>query len=195
MTFQIRHAWVWVSAVFLPLTLWAADTAGAREIDTEKSVMTVHVFKAGLLSPFGHEHDISAPIQQGKFDESNRSVELLVDARKMRVMDQDVSTNDRAEIQETMLGPKVLASEQFPEIRFRSTSVESIGDGRWAVRGDLLLHGQTRPVKLEVQGQNGRYKGAAELKQRDFGIEPVRIGGGTVKVKDEVRVEFQIAGK
>ena len=195
MTFQIRHAWVWVSAVFLPLTLWAADTAGAREIDTEKSVMTVHVFKAGLLSPFGHEHDISAPIQQGKFDEGNRSVELLVDARKMRVMDQDVSTNDRAEIQETMLGPKVVASEQFPEIRFRSTSVESIGDGRWAVRGDLLLHGQTRPVKLEVQGQNGRYKGAAELKQRDFGIEPVRIGGGTVKVKDEVRVEFQIAGK
>ncbi len=113
----------------------------------------------------------------------------------MRVTDQDVSTKDRAEIQETMLGPKVLASEQFPEIRFRSTSVKRAGDGRWAVHGDLTLHGQTRPLKLEVQGQNGHYQGTVELKQRDFGIEPVKVGGGTEKVKDELTLEFQIVGK
>jgi hypothetical protein len=33
------------------------------------------------------------------------------------------------------------------------------------------------------------------LKQRDFGIEPVSVGGGTVKVKDELRVEFEIVAK
>ncbi len=44
-----------------------------------------------------------------------------MDARKMRVMDKDVSDKDRAEIQETMLGPKVLDTAQFPEIRFHST--------------------------------------------------------------------------
>jgi hypothetical protein len=32
------------------------------------------------------------------------------------------------------------------------------------------------------------------LKQSAFGIEPIRIAGGTVKVKDEVKVEFDIVG-
>ena len=76
----------------------------------------------------------------------------------MRVMDKDVSEKDRAEIQETMLGPKVLDAGRFPEIRFRSTAVEPAGAGRWTVRGDLTLHGQTRPVKLDVQSQNGHFK-------------------------------------
>ena len=84
----------------------------------------------------------------------------------MRVMDKDVSEKDRAEIQETMLGPKVLDSSQFPEIRFRSTIGEPAGEGRWRVAGDLTLHGQTRPVKLEVQAKNGHYQGAAQLKQK-----------------------------
>jgi polyisoprenoid-binding protein YceI len=63
------------------------------------------------------------------------------------------------------------------------------------VRGDLTLHGQTHPLKLDVQSQNGHFKGDAPLKQRDFGIEPVSVGGGAVKVKDELRVEFDIVAK
>jgi polyisoprenoid-binding protein YceI len=191
----IRHTRVCREAIFLLTILCATETASPREIDTQKSVMTVHVFKTGLFSAFGHEHEISAPIQKGEFNEGDRSVELTVDARAMRVMDQDVSTEDRAEIQATMLGPKVLASEEFPEIRFRSTAVERTGDNKWTVQGNLTLHGQTRPVRLEVEARSGHYQGAVELKQRDFGIEPVKVGGGTVKVKNELQVEFRIFGK
>ncbi len=64
--------------------------------------------------------------------------------------------------------------------------------GHWTVRGDVTLHGQTRPVAVDVTGKDGRYRGSATLKQRDFGITPIRLGGGTVSVKDEVRVEFEI---
>jgi polyisoprenoid-binding protein YceI len=174
------------------LLLVAMNAAAQREIDTQKSVMTVRVFKSGVFSAFGHEHEISAPIGHGTINESQPSVELAVDARSLRVMDKEISEKDRAEIQETMLGPKVLDSGKFPEIRFRSTSVETKGPGRWLVRGDLTLHGQTHAIALEVQGGNGRYRGTAELKQRDFGIEPIKVGGGTVKVKDELRVEFEV---
>ena len=66
---------------------------------------------------------------------SDHSVELTVDVRQMRVMDKDVSEKDRAKIQENMLGPKVLDSGTFPDLRFRSTAVEPVGDGRWAVSG------------------------------------------------------------
>ena len=194
MTTQARFA-MWVVAVALPAALWAADAGTPRDIDIHNSVMTVRVSKSGLFSAFGHEHDVSAPIQQGRFSETNQSVDLTVDARQMRVMDKDVSEKDRAEIQETMLGPKVLDSGRFPEIRFRSTTVGPAGEGRWIVAGNLTVHGQTRPIKLEVQAKNGHYQGAAQLKQRDFGIEPISVGGGAVKVKNELRVEFDIVAK
>src|SRR3984893_13432730 len=190
---NVRYRVCVVVVIAFPAILWATDAAPPRAIDTQKSMMTVRVFKSGLFSAFGHEHEISALIRQGRFDEAEPSVELTVDAGNMRVMDKDVTEKDRAEIQKTMLGPKVLDTGRFPEIRFRSTAVERTGENRWTVRGDLTLHGQTHPVKLELKGQSAHYQGTAELKQRDFGITPVRVGGG--KVKDEGRVEFQIVGK
>jgi len=175
--------------------LWARNASAQTAIDPQKSSITVRVFKAGVFSAFGHEHEISAPMQQGSFTENPGSVELTVDARRMRVMDKGISEKDRAEIQQTMLGPKVLDSEKFPEIRFRSTAIERLGEGRWIVLGDLTIHGETRPVKVHVEGPNGHYRGTSELKQKDFAITPITVGGGAVKVKNELRVEFEIVAK
>jgi polyisoprenoid-binding protein YceI len=190
---QMKNFVMWVAVFLWPSSMWAADAP--RQIDTQKSVMTVRVLKSGVFSAFGHEHEISAPIGDGSLSEAGRTVELRVDARQMQVMDKDVSEKDRAEIQETMLGPKVLDTGQFPEIRFRSTAVEGAGDGRWTVTGELTLHGQTHPVKLEVRTQTGHYQGSAQIKQKDFGIEPIVVGGGAVKVKNELRVEFDVVAK
>ena len=176
-------------------TLWAGNASAQTAIDPQKSTITVRVFKAGMFSAFGHEHEISAPIQQGSITENPASVELAVDARKMRVMDKGTSEKDLAEIQQTMLGPKVLDSEKFRDIRFQSTSVERLGEGKWAILGDLTIRGETRSVKVRVEGQNGHYRGTADLKQKDFGITPVTVAGGTVKVKNELRVEFDIVSK
>ena len=181
--------------ISLSSVLWAADAPAGGAIDPQTSSITVRVFKAGVFSAFGHEHEISAPMQQGSFTENPGSVELTVDARRMRVMDKGISEKDRTDIQQTMLGPKVLDSEKFPEIRFRSTRVDHITDGKWLVHGELNLHGQTRPVSMDVTEQNGHYRGIAELKQKDFGINPISLGGGTVKVKNELRVEFDIVGR
>jgi len=174
----------------------AADSSIAGAIDTEKSVITVRVFKAGFFSAFAHDHEISAPIEQGGFNEGNTSVEVKVDARKLRVVDKEISERDRAEIQQTMLGPKVLDSEKFPEICFRASGgADRPRLGRLTIEGELTLHGQTHPVRVEVIGMNGHYHGTAQLKQKDFGITPISLGGGTVKVKNELRVEFDVVGR
>lgn len=182
-------------ATCLLSTCLAASAAVRMAIDTQESAMTVHVYKSGLFSAFGHEHEIRAPIAEGSFDEENQSVRLRVDARRLQVVDQDVSDKDRAKIQETMLGPEVLDSQKFPEIVFQSNHIERLGDGKWALEGALTLHGETRPVKVQVEGQSGHYRGWAQLKQKDFGITPVVVAGGTVKVKNEIRIEFDIHGK
>ena len=43
-----------------------------------------------------------------------------------------------------------------------------------------------------VSLDGGHYRGFASFKQSNFGISPIRIAGGTVKVKDEVKIEFDI---
>jgi polyisoprenoid-binding protein YceI len=179
----------------LSLLLLAVDASAQKAIDAQQSALTVHVYKAGAFSAFGHEHSIRAPIKSGSFDEGKRSVEFVVDASALRVVDSDVSDKDRADIQSTMLGPKVLDSSRFSEIRFHSTEVSGAGENKWTVHGELTLHGQTHPVKVDVEHQGGRFRGSARLRQSEFGITPVSVGGGTVKVKDEVRVEFEVAGK
>jgi polyisoprenoid-binding protein YceI len=179
----------------LSVFLWDVDASAQKAIDTQRSVLTVRVYKAGMFSAFGHEHAIRVPIQNGTFDQEKGTVDFVVDARALRVLDSDVSDKDRAEIQSTMLGSKVLDSSQFHEIRFHSTEIRRTRENRWTVQGDLTLHGQTHPVKVDVERQDGRYRGSARLRQSEFGITPVTVAGGTIKVKDEVRVEFEIGGR
>src|SRR5580700_5495 len=89
-------------------------------IDAEHSVMTMHVYRAGALSAFGHDHVIAAPIADGSVDFSAHHVELRVDAKTLSVRDPDASEKDRDAVERTMLGPAVLDSGQYPAIIFRS---------------------------------------------------------------------------
>jgi len=160
------------------------------------STITVHVHKSGLFSAFGHEHTVTAPVARARLDTKARTVEIVVAAKGMKVVDEDASAKDRAEIQSTMLGPSVLDTDKFPEIRFQSSHVEEIGGNRYRVKGKLDLHGVTKDLSFEVsRNVEGVYEGRTKLKQTDFGIQPVSAAGGTVKVKDELEIEFHIRGE
>ncbi|RPJ57804.1 MAG: YceI family protein [Acidobacteria bacterium] len=162
-------------------------------VDPERSVMTIRAFKSGLFSAFAHNHEIEARGLEGEVvTTENQQVSLRIDTRKIKVLDPQLSADDRAEVQRTMEGPKVLDITRFPEIRFQSTSVTQKNPTLWQVSGNLTLHGQTRPVTVQVTGSGSRYSGQATVRQRDFGIQPVSLFGGTVKVKDELKIEFDI---
>jgi polyisoprenoid-binding protein YceI len=91
-----------------------------------------------------------------------------------------------------MLGPNVLDVAHFPQIRFQSTTVTRTAAG-WNVSGQLTLHGETHPIVVAVTTDRGRYRGTASFKQTAFGMQPVSVAGGAVKVKDEVSIDFDIA--
>jgi polyisoprenoid-binding protein YceI len=46
-----------------------------------------------------------------------------------------------------------------------------------------------------VKKEKETFTGSTKLKQTDFGITPVSVGGGTVKVKDELKLDFQILAR
>ena len=181
--------------LFFLMAVAATAVRGAdnRPIDAERSTLTIFVYKSGMFSAFADDHVIRAPIAGGSMSaDAPLRVEISVRSASLKVLDPKLAADKRAEVQARMLGPEVLDSAKYPDITFASTAVESAGAGRWTVTGRLTIHGATRPTTFSVALQDGRYRGTVVLKQRDFGITPISIAGGTVKVKDELKVEFDI---
>src|SRR5215469_346308 len=132
------------------LLLQAPLKDAQKNVDAAHSTLRIHVAKTGLFSAFGHNHEIEAPVESGEVVESGKpSVSLHVDARKLKVLDPE-DPKSRPEVQETMLGPQVLDSTRYPEIRFESDKIETKGTDHWAVTGRLTLHSQTHPISFDV---------------------------------------------
>lgn len=174
--------------------------AGVRlRVDPQRSRFIVRAFVGGLLSTFGHDHTIAVKDFAGDVDLDedlrNSSLRMVVRAASLAVIDK-VSERDRREIERTMRD-EVLETSKYPEIVFRSTRVQPLADQhRVRIVGELTLHGVTRPVVIEAalvrEGQSLRARGEFTLRQSDFKIKPPSIGLGTIRVKDEVKLQFDL---
>jgi polyisoprenoid-binding protein YceI len=183
----------------------AAQEKAKYSIDHAKSKLEINVYKAGLLKAFGHDHlidggEISGRVEFDARKIENSSVSVKVVAKLLSVIDPGESGKNRSEIQDTMTGPQVLDVAKFPEITFSSTSVSVVkktADG-WelTVAGKLHLHGVENPVSLplvfHVEGDQLVAAGQVFLLQTEYGITPVSVAGGSVKVKDKLRIGFTI---
>src|ERR1700678_1749513 len=184
-----------VSTLALCTAIMAAAPVVAQEkaIDTQRSTITIHVGKSGLCSAAAHDHTINAPISSGTVLESGTPhIEFRVETAKMTVQpDPKIDAKDQATIQ-THMEEMPLKTKKYPEITCRSSHVQKLADGQWKVDGDLSLHGVTKAISVTVKRAGEPYTTHAVLKQTDFGIKPLSIGGGVIKVKNEVEIDFQI---
>jgi polyisoprenoid-binding protein YceI len=176
-------------------------------IDPGSSSVTVHVGRAGLFGFLGHDHVVEAKPASGQArvdpeDLTASSIEVVFESADLRVTDPEGPKSDIPEVQARMEGAEVLDVTTFPRIAFTSTSVrgERIESDAWRlqVEGELELHGVTRsltlPVAVRLVEHGLAAVGEIELKQSDWGIRPVSIAG-VVKVKDELRIRFEIQAR
>jgi polyisoprenoid-binding protein YceI len=193
--------------LLLVLTLAAAAGSHTYTLDPQKSSVQVHVGKSGLLKGAGHEHEVAGGTFHGSVvadeaDLSRSSVEVSWKAAELRVTGAGEPAKDVPEVQAVMVGPRVLDAARFPEIVFRSRAVEgsrvSPGVYDLTVRGEFSLHGVSRemvlPMRVELSGDTLTATGRATLEQTAYGIKPVTAGGGLVKVKNAVEVEYRLVG-
>jgi len=179
-----------------------SDSARYR-IDADKSKFIVRAFAGGFLSALAHDHTISIGEFTGEtsFTFGNvepASLQLTIKAESLKVIDK-ISDKDRQKI-ETTMRDEVLETSKFSEITFKSTSVTAskIGEGEYQAKiiGDITLHGISRqltiPAQLSFGDKELRAKGNFAIKQSNFGIKPVSVAGGTIKVKDELKFTFEI---
>lgn len=196
------------------MTETSTEGVALEEVDADLFVVkpkdsrfTVQAFAEGLLSAFGHNPKLTAREIGGEvhFHRNNleqSSLKFFVKVDSLQVLD-DVSGKDRSDI-ERMMKEEVLETSRFPEIQFHSTSVSAnrIYEGFYRVKidGELTVHGVTRPHSIDSQvrlmADGLRAEGESALRQSEFGIKRISVAGGTLKVKDEVKVSFLIvAGK
>src|SRR5947207_3969257 len=149
------------AVIFLPFVA-APGYAEEHLIDTGRSTITVHVFKAGLFRAFADDHVIQAPLEEGVVEDTPH-VQIVIDARLMRVLDPGLSAKDRDAVQERMLGPEVLDVNRFARITFHSLTIERVAADRWLVHGELGLHGHFNPLTVSVALDQSHYKGSATV--------------------------------
>jgi polyisoprenoid-binding protein YceI len=175
-------------------------------IDPAMSQFTVRVFASGLLSSLGHNPTIGIREYSGEVDFvgdnlEQASLRLRVHADSFEVTD-DVSDKDRRDIEERMK-QDVLETSRYREIVFESSSISAtkMGEGFFAanISGNLTLHGatcrQTIIARVVLNGDSLRASGELSVRQTDFGIKLVSVAGGTLKVKDELKVSFDTVAR
>jgi len=106
--------------------------------------------------------------------------------------DQHLRTND------------FLDAPTYPDITFRSTSVEPLSDTEFRVTGDLTIKDTTRPVSIDVEftgsavdpfgNQRVGLEGSVTISRKDFGVTwNAALEGGGVLVGDKIVLEFDIS--
>jgi polyisoprenoid-binding protein YceI len=203
--------------------LWMAATLGlfvivhpaepraagdAYQVDAAKSRVTIAVGKSGAFSFLaGHKHEVSGPIESGSLDidsdDLSRShVSIVIATSSLKVSGVDEPPEDRPKVQAAMESDEVLGVARFPRITFEGTSIAANRPAAPAfdvvVAGRLTIRDVTRPVSVPVHvqlaAQSLTADGRFSVKQTEFGIKPISVGGA-VAVKDGLDIAFTIAAQ
>jgi polyisoprenoid-binding protein YceI len=193
----------------------APDRAGARyTIRADASDVRFLVYRAGRLAALGHNHVVQAGRIEGTISvapEVGRSsfailmpvADFVVDAPVARAEEGAEFATQPGEdavagTRRNMLGAKVLDAEHFPRVEIRSVS--AVGPP-WApdVTVRIRLRGVERELTVPVAVAMGQDRLVAtavfEIRQSDFGIEPLSVLGGALQVADVVRVRMRLAAE
>jgi polyisoprenoid-binding protein YceI len=169
------------------------------QFDATSGECRVFVRRAGLLSAVGHDVELRATEFVVDLDAGALSVRARIPARAIEVVDAvedrerqpgKLSAKDKAQINANIAND-VLEAARFPVIEFVSTRIEPAPEG-YRVHGRLSLHGQSRELTFMAKRRGALLSAEVGIHQPDFGIQPYRALGGTLRVRPDVSVVFEL---
>jgi polyisoprenoid-binding protein YceI len=175
-------------------------------LEPAQSRFTVQAFATGWLSSLGHSPTFSIREFAGELRfnpeaAADSALSLTVRSNSLSLVD-SVSAKDREQI-EAQMRTEVLETASYPDIVFQSTEMafDKVADNWYRLRlqGELRLHGVQKPLSLDVQLKmaeaEARLSGQCGLLLSAYRIKQVSALAGMIKLKDELKFAFDIAGR
>ena len=170
-----------ISTSVFAQTTWNVDNAHAK-----LAFSTVHL---GISDVSGSFNEFDATIVAAEEDFSDAVFKLTVDVASI---DTKVGMRD-----DHLKSADFFEAEKYPEMTYKSTSIRKAGEDRYALTGDLTLHGVTKPVTMELwyrgtieNEQSGAitsgFQVTGTIKRTDFNVGPSFPFG---MISDEVTIK------
>jgi polyisoprenoid-binding protein YceI len=176
-----------VAGVVLMLSqILPALAATLTEVDRDSSQITFVSRQMGVPVQ-GHFDRWEVEIQLDEADLDNSHAQVIIDTASISTGNEDADTEVKRRSWLDVAG--------FPEARFQSGRVRSLGDRRYEADGELSIKDKTQPLTVPFRvtdGANGReLTGEFVIKRADFGIGGGMWAGFDV-VANEVTVRFKL---
>lgn len=184
-----------------------------------RSRLIVLVYRAGPLAELGHNHVIACrcltgavylphdPLHAG-FDLRIAVNQFTVDDPALRAAERstdfppDVPQSAREGTRHNMLGAALLHAAKFPEITVRSAGLRPSPDGkRNGVVAEVLVqtageqHVIVVPLQYDIRTDEIVVTGTFPLKQTDLGLTPFSALGGSLRVRNGMKVRLRLVAK
>jgi polyisoprenoid-binding protein YceI len=177
----------------------AAQIAGGTwTIDTVHSLIEFAALHNTIAYVKGRFRKFTGTINVNEQDLLKSSIDLTIDATSV----ESQAVQGREDL---INGEEMLDSTKYPEIRFKSTSIQQQGANNFVVSGDLSMRGTSKPIQVPLtfngvvttrMGMAAGFSGNMTLKLSDFGVPFTReFEPGKRVVGDELKVELQIEAK
>jgi len=181
-----------------------AVTPGRHQLGPDHGRIILRTSRDGLAATAGHDLTIEATRWSGVLtvneDLSPADLNVHIDMGALVVREgtggvKPLSDRDRREIAVT--ARKTLGADRYPEAVLAASTfapAAGAGDGDGGeISGTLTLHGETRPLRLQVS-QTGpdRYHAEATVVQSEYGIKPYSGFLGALRVRDAVQVTVDV---
>jgi hypothetical protein len=183
--------------------------AGEYALDPARCEIAVLVRRGGALARLGHDHVVSHPALSGRFhvpgggaaaegEIAMALADLVVDDPALRARYALDTQPTPAAVEGTRANmlERVLQAERYPLAQLHLWADPRAGG---AVDVEISLHGVTRRQRVGVdwraaQGEL-RARGRLALLQSDFGIQPLTVLGGALRVEDRLEVDFDLRAR
>jgi polyisoprenoid-binding protein YceI len=174
------------------------------KINSGQSHFTVRAFSGGLLWFMGHDHifairDFSGEAQITPDSLAPASLQMNIKADSLEET-RAFFTPQQKQIINNEARKKVLETDEYPEITFKSAEVsaEKVGENQYEAKigGDLTLHGVTRhiliPAHVSVNGTTLHANGEFSINRSDYKVNTESIKMGTIRIRNRVKFSFDI---
>ena len=169
-------------------------------IDNSHSDVSFSVRHMVFAKVRGHFTKWTAELAYDAADPSRSSVSVSIDTGSIDTREPQRDGH--------LKSPDFLDAEKFPKITFKSTKVERKGDKKYALVGDLTIHGVTKPVTLDVEELGGGkdpwgnqrlgFSAKTKIDRGEFGLkwnQVLETGGVLVGEHIDVEADVEVVAK